>query len=542
LPEICDGCDNDCDGMADEGVGSIPCGQASPANCVGVIACKAPQAVPPGGCGPSGGYIPCSNSPQAEICDTIDNDCDGTPDDHIAPTPCAPPGAPPGIVYGGSSQCKKGTQACGSNVCVGFVAPRSEICDGIDNDCDGVVDDAVLGAGTPCGPSQPPCQPGNTACVNGVMVCQGGVLPAPEACDGIDNNCNGQVDEKPLADGPGPGQNGCWTQPGNCCSFKGLTWCPPPGATCQGTGGLAPPCNEGKLICLGSSGWACANAKPPSAEVCDGIDNDCDGPIDDGFLPGVGQPCGSDLGECQSGDTGCVNGTLACQGSVSPVPEVCDGLDNNCNGAVDDGVPAGGACILAYDSTLFPGNRIHPPCMPGQLVCTGGGFDCVGGVGPAPELCDGIDNDCDGVVDEAGAQPDGVDGTPNPTPPPAVLIGDACGIETGACQQGQVGCQYGLVACVGATSPTQESCNCADDDCDGAVDEQDPGNPPVCGAGTTCAKSGSACACAAPCGAGKYPCPAGQTCQAVTSSQTGQPIGSYCMPKPCIGCAQEVSQ
>ncbi|MCK6590052.1 MAG: putative metal-binding motif-containing protein, partial [Polyangiaceae bacterium] len=525
--EVCNGTDDDCDGMADDGAASVPCGLSSPASCAGLMICKTPQAVQPGGCVPGGGLLPCNNNPQVELCDGIDNDCDGITDDNIASVPCVPPGAPQGIVFGASSQCQKGTQACGSNLCQGFVGPTPEICDGIDNNCNGVVDEGVLGAGMPCGVNQPPCQPGITACVSGAMVCQGGVPPAPEVCDGIDNNCNGNVDEVPLADGPAPGQNGCWTQPGNCCAFNGLTWCPPAGATCKGTGSLTPPCNEGKLICLGSSGWACSNAKPPSAELCDGMDNDCNGISDDGFFPGEGQVCGSDEGACQSGFLDCVGGKLDCVSDIPPVPEICDGLDNDCNGVADDAIPPAGACVVPYDTILFPGNRSHPPCMQGQILCTGFGFECVGGAGPAPEVCDGVDNDCDGVIDESGAQPDGVDGTPNPMPPPAVLFGEACGTETGACQQGQYACLNGLAACVGATNPIAESCNCADDDCDGTVDEQDPGNPSVCGAGTTCAKSGNACVCAAPCGAGKYPCPAGQKCQAVTSSETGQPIGNY---------------
>src|SRR4029078_2976553 len=87
-PEVCDGCDNDCDGIADNGVGSTACGQPSPSNCTGMRTCKAPVAVPVGGCNPGGGYNACNNSPSPEVCDGIDNDCNGAVDDAEA-CPCA---------------------------------------------------------------------------------------------------------------------------------------------------------------------------------------------------------------------------------------------------------------------------------------------------------------------------------------------------------------------------------------------------------------------------------------------------------------------
>jgi len=137
--ETCDGCDKNCDGMTGDGPAQF-CGLPTPPNCVGIQFCI-PQPVPPGTCLPGGAvYGPCNNNPQPETCDGIDNNCDGMVDNGIPPVPCVPPGTPPGLVYGGTSQCQQGTITCGG-VCIGFVGPSAEICDGIDNDCDGIVDE-----------------------------------------------------------------------------------------------------------------------------------------------------------------------------------------------------------------------------------------------------------------------------------------------------------------------------------------------------------------------------------------------------------------
>ncbi|MEO7327955.1 MAG: VCBS repeat-containing protein [Minicystis sp.] len=71
----------------------------------------------------------------------------------------------------------------------------------------------------------------------------------------------------------------------------------------------------------------------PSAEVCDGQDNDCDGQVDEDLV----QPCGSDVGECSAGTQKCEGGAWgACIGAVGPGVEVCDGKDNDCSGVADD--------------------------------------------------------------------------------------------------------------------------------------------------------------------------------------------------------------
>jgi MYXO-CTERM domain-containing protein len=556
--EVCDGCDNDCDGFTDNGLSvSIPCGftgPGEPAYCQGTITCKAPQAVPPGTCSANGGFTACqfTGTPQAETCNNLDDDCNGIIDDGVPSVDCIPSNAPPGLVYqdtNPNSQCKKGKTQCvnGATVCVGWVGPSAEVCDGVDNNCDGTVDNGVSGVGLPCGKSQAPCTPGITACVNGALACTGGTQPSPEICDGIDNDCNGAIDDGVLADAPAAGMNGCWDLPtGNCptpCQFPAtnpkLFWCAPTGATCNDNGTLAAPCNHGSLACV-SGAWTCKGPKKPETEVCDGVDNDCNGTVDDGVM-NVGTVCGTNIGECKQGVLQCSGGVLSCVGGVFPTQEVCDGKDNDCDGVIDNGIVTGGTCTVQYDTTLYPGDRTHGACKPGIAQCDGnGGVVCVGGVGPTPEVCDGIDNDCDGQIDEVGNAPDGINGSANPLPPPGGNIGDACGVNQGECTQGAYACLNGQFTCIGGKGAQPEECDCKDNDCDGVIDNQTPNGPPLCGTGKDCIKSGFGCGCAAPCDLTKeFPCPGGQVCQDVMDPN-GNPKGKYCVSDPCPGgCASK---
>ena len=142
------------------------------------------------------------------------------------------------------------------------------------------------------------------------------------------------------------------------------------------------------------------------------------------------------------------------------------------------------------------------------------------------------------MTDEAGAAPNGVDGTADPSDPTHV-IGGACPEDmTNICTPGQWQCLNADVQCVGVDAGTFESCDCQDNDCNGVTDNQNPPNGPLlCSPGKDCVNANGQCQCAKPCG-GEF-CPAGQTCQEVFSSETGQPLGEYCVSDNCGNCAAQ---
>ena len=84
---------------------------------------------------------------------------------------------------------------------------------------------------------------------------------------------------------------------------------------------------------------------PGADELCDDRDNNCNGATDEGNPEGGG-PCGSNEGQCEYGVLVCVNGSLECVGGVGPSDEVCDEVDNDCDGAVDEGAPCEGDLII----------------------------------------------------------------------------------------------------------------------------------------------------------------------------------------------------
>src|SRR5207247_1820553 len=114
-------------------------------------------------------------------------------------------------------------------------------------------------------------------------------------------------------------------------------------------------------------------------------------------------PVGFDAGLSFAASSRCKLGASLCDGGclgfVGPAPETCDGVDNDCNGAVDDVVdPAGhrvGDPCCAFGARCGVG-----ACSRGAYACSGRRFACAGGSGPSAETCNGVDDDCDGVVDD----------------------------------------------------------------------------------------------------------------------------------------------
>jgi hypothetical protein len=454
--EICNGADDDCDGEPDNGFNL----ESDPANCGRCgNACARPGSSgtceegecvygclpnrhdndgdPLNGCE----YACVVTNGGVEICDDLDNDCDGnslnddgvdedfdtmSSEDHCGGCNqrCTAVNADAVCMNGlctwdMAAGCDDGfrdvtstVNGCEYRCPVTPIAVEETACDGQDEDCDGVADDGNPEGGAACGDSDGDCMPGTMQCRGGNLVCVGGTGPGPELCDGADNNCDGDIDEPFDKD----------NDPRTC------------GPTCTA-------CNLRNAV------------NQCTAGVCE-IDFCLSGFHD---LDGV-DANGCEFGPCYK--TG---------------PEVCDGRDNDCNGVVDD------------PSTLAPPPanlcRTTGPCSSSTTVCDdapGCGdarvrWRCVysnpdveknscGDVVLSEALCDGADGDCDGVADDTF-----------PT------LGDFCTDgKLGECAgEGEVVCTSDerAVRCditdPGATATTQDlRCDGKDEDCDGRIDEE----------------------------------------------------------------------
>lgn len=438
--ELCDGIDNDCNGIlrADErdtdGDGYRICDAAADCN----------------------DFNTSVNPGTQEVCsDALDNNCDGAVDEPVCICPDADGDGQTSSVCGG-------TDCDDSNPAV-YLGAVEECNDGVDNDCDGLID-----ISDPDAVNCPSCTDGDGDGYNvegggcGAVDCDDGdanVYPgSAEVCDGKDSNCDGY---KPPTDIDADGDGFEWCA-GDCDDGNPAIY---PGAA-ELCDGIDNDCNsilradehdsdgDGYRICDANSD--CNDFDPgvyPGAqELCeDGRDNNCDGQTDgvegiDCICPDAdGDGWSTCAGDCDDGNT-LINPDAA---------EICtDGADNNCDGLTD----------LEDEPVCLAG------CIDGDLdgykdsAC--GGSDCDDTdffVNPGmAEVCDGLDTNCDGTTASTDVDADG-DGVP-------WCAGD-CDDSDPAIYPGNTEGPFGASTCSDGV----------DNDCNNVMDGLDPGcTPPSC--------------------------------------------------------------
>jgi len=489
--EDCDGVDNDCNGAVDDGFADTD--DDGMADCIDTDddnddildgADNCPLDYNPG-------QYDLDEDDQGNACD-LDDDGDGDPDE----LDCAP--LEPLAHHGAAEVCDAVDNNCNGQVDEGYADTDLDgmaDCVDPDDDNDGDLDD------TDCGPK-------DDQVYNGAL----------EACDGKDNDCNGKIDEG-FKDTDGDGVADCWDVDTDNDGDPDISDCAPLDDTifngaAEACDGVDNNCNlqvdegyadldqDGLANCIDPDDdndgdpddTDCAPLDPKmfdgGQEVCDGIDNNCDNKVDEGYpnFDGDGEADCIDFDDDNDGDPDIVDCNQLDDEIHHGAEEVCDGQDNDCNLLVDEAGATG--CSVFYKDKDDDGwgmtNKFQCVCGPtGEYTASQPGDcdDSTLSINPdGTEVCNNSDDDCDGVTDNEGSlgcesHYMDFDGDGYGSLEPACICwannmyttknGGDCDEENPAIHPGAV-----------------EDCDGIDDNCDGQIDE---------GVGSTCGTCDPSC-------------------------------------------------
>jgi hypothetical protein len=442
--EICNASDDDCNGVVDDDLVQEACDISNIfGTCKGSVLCV-------------GGLPVCQGKePTAEVCDGLDNNCDGTPDEGY--TDCDGDGLADCIETDddadgwpdGADNCPCKQNPTQDNY---DVDAMGDACDP-DDDNDGVPDDKD------CEPTNPKVFPG-----------------VPETCNGLDDDCDGTVDEGSL-DTDNDLIADCMDEDDDGDQFPDvMDNCPlGPNQDQKDTDGdnkgdACDPDDDNDGTPDGDDcGPTDKGVFPNAPEMCDCKDNDCDGKTDE-IYPDTDKDGIADCCEDDPDGDGVPSGLDNCPLIKNPDQLNTDGDLNGdeCDTDDDDDGIIDALDCAPKEAKAFPG---------------------------APEICDGVDNDCDGITDNNFADSD-KDGVANCIDPdddgdgvadkidkcPFVAdplqidtdkdgLGNACdGDDDGDGDFDLTDCQP-LNPLINHSAP--EFCNGSDDNCNGVAD--DPG-------------------------------------------------------------------